>query len=89
MQPTLETLPVALGLLFLAGTTGVFLVKDVYQKVGEIPALKERIKTLEQHADNSQKMAESVVRLEERVKDLIAKVEMLTSALLKDHVPNG
>ena len=75
---------VGLGLLFLAGTTGLFLVKDVYTKVGEIPALKERINSLEAHTDDYKKIPELVARLEEQMKQMTIKVDMMLGALLKD-----
>lgn len=79
-----NAISLGLGLLFLAGTTGLFLVKDVYTKVGEIPALKERIKSLEVHTDDYKKTSEVVTRLEEQMKQITLKVDMMLSALLKD-----
>lgn len=63
-----------------------FMIKDVYTKVGELGALRERVRNLEAHADDSKKVPEAVIRLEEQMKNLIIKVEMLTAALIQDKV---
>lgn len=66
-----------------------FIVKDVYSKVGDLGAMKERVKMLEVHADDSKKTSEVVIRMEERMKDLNSKVDLLLAAVLKDKANNG
>lgn len=61
-----------------------FFVKDMYSKVGEMGAIKERMRALESHAEDTKKTAEVVIRVEERMKDLSSKVDLLLSAILKD-----
>lgn len=66
-----------------------FLIKDVYSKVGDLGTLKEKVRILESHVDDNKKTSEVVIRMEEQVKNLIIKVEMLTAALLQDRIkPN-
>lgn len=84
-----QIVAVAGSLLFFAGTVGLFLVKDVYTKVGEVPALKERIKSLEASHEDSKKANEIVYRLEERLKDLSNKVDLLLAAMLNKEKQNN
>ena len=58
------------------------MAKDIYTKVGEVTALKERVRALESHSDDNKKTSEVVIRLEEQMKNLLAKVDMLTAALV-------
>jgi hypothetical protein len=77
------------GILSALFSVGLFMAKDIYTKVGEVTALKERVRALEAHSDDNKKTSEVVIRLEEQMKNLLAKVDMLTAALVsKGHNSN-
>ena len=71
--------------LFLTAIFGIlsFIVKDVYTKVGELGALKERVRSLEGQVDDNKKTGESVIRIEEQIKSILNKVDLIMATLLK------
>ena len=87
MYTTLE-LMLAGGGLIATGIMAIviFVLKDVFTKVGELGALKERVKALEGQAGDVKKLPEAVARIEEQLKNLMLKVEQLVR---ESHSNNG
>jgi hypothetical protein len=83
----MEILLAGAGLVATA-TMGVsvFVLKDIFLKVGEVGALKERVRTLELQAIDTKRLPEAVIRLEEQVKYLVEKIDQLVKKLEANNV---